>query len=101
VRWKREELCLFCFALALSFFSSPTLAAVKTTTGRSVDYEMAPADTVLMLKQKYQDSEGINVPQIRFLLGGKNLKDEDTLEAAGVVEGSVITMMPFLKGGRS
>lgn len=56
---------------------------VKTLTGRSIILDVDPLSTVLDLKAKIFDKEGVPVLEQRLIFSGKQLLDESTLSSCG------------------
>lgn len=52
---------------------------VKTLTGRIINFEIEPSDTIENLRVMIQEKEGVPVDQSRLLFSGKQLQDGRTL----------------------
>jgi len=53
---------------------------VKNIVGKTVKYKMDPTATVRKLKDKICSRDGIQVEQIRLVVAGKKLKDDQKLD---------------------
>lgn len=73
--------------------------SIKLLNGQVRVYELEPTDTVLKLKEMLVESEGIEIEQIRLILGGKPLVDNKTFEQQKVNEGSQIKFLLSMRGG--
>ena len=66
---------------------------VQNLAGAKLPLTIEANDTTLAVKQMLQEKEGIEIDQIRLIFGGKQLADENTLEAAGIKAGAQIHMV--------
>jgi hypothetical protein len=74
---------------------------VKTLTGKNVELYQLSTDTVLMLKSKLREREGIPEDQMRLVFAGKQMDDDSTLARLGIRTGAVIHLILRLRGGGS
>lgn len=56
---------------------------------------------IFQIKEQLQEKEGIDVKQIRLISGGKQLNDNETIEASKIEPGGTIHMVLSLRGGRA
>ena len=64
---------------------------VRTLTGRDITLEVEPSDSIMNMKAKFQDQEGIPPYQQRFVFGGRELlEDGHSLSDYKVSRGSVL-----------
>ncbi|CDJ53319.1 hypothetical protein, conserved [Eimeria brunetti] len=61
--------------------------------------DLNPSSTVRQLKQLLQQHEGLAPEQQRLIVGGRHMKDEDTLDAYNLDEKTVIHLVLRLRGG--
>jgi ubiquitin C len=73
---------------------------VKTLTGKTITIEVDPNDTILSVKTKIEEKEGIPPIRQRLLFVGKQLEDENTIEFYGIQRESTLHLVLRLEGGQ-
>ncbi|KAM7495727.1 hypothetical protein LguiB_030336 [Lonicera macranthoides] len=53
---------------------------VKTLTGKEIEIDIEPTDTVDRIKENVEEKEGIPLVQQRLIYAGKQLGDDKTIE---------------------
>ncbi|CAI9102348.1 OLC1v1000604C1 [Oldenlandia corymbosa var. corymbosa] len=72
---------------------------VKTLTGKEIEIDVEPADTVDRIKERVEEKEGIPPVQQRLIFAGKQLADDKTAKDYNIEGGSVIHLVLALRGG--
>ena len=71
---------------------------VKTLTGKEVELDVEVSDTIVRIKGRMEEKEGIPPVQQRLILVGSKC-DEKTAKDYNIEGGSVIHMVLALRGG--
>ena len=71
---------------------------VRTLAGKQIALNVEKTDTVESLKAKIEDKEGIKAKDQRFVFGGKNLQDGNTLGDYNVQENSTLNLVLHMQG---
>ena len=72
---------------------------VKTLTGKEVELDVEVTDTIVRIKERMEEKEGIPPNQQRLIFGGKQMHDDKTAKDYNIEGGSVIHMVLALRGG--
>ncbi|ORX48200.1 ubiquitin [Hesseltinella vesiculosa] len=72
---------------------------VKTLTGKEIEIDIEPNDTIARIKERVEEKEGIPPPQQRLIYGGKQMADEMTAKQYAIEGGSVLHLVLALRGG--
>lgn len=70
---------------------------LKTLVGKTVMVRLPPNSTVLDVKRKFQDQEGVPACSQRLIFGGNQLKDGQTLRDCNVDSGSTLHVVLGLR----
>ncbi|QLQ82382.1 hypothetical protein HG537_0H01440 [Torulaspora globosa] len=72
---------------------------VKTLTGKEIGVELKGEDPVYHIKELLEEKEGIPPSQQRLIFQGKQIDDQQTVEAAKLLDGMVLHLVLTLRGG--
>eukprot|EP01115_Flamella_aegyptia_P002654 TRINITY_DN136776_c0_g1_i1.p1 TRINITY_DN136776_c0_g1~~TRINITY_DN136776_c0_g1_i1.p1 ORF type:complete len:76 (+),score=22.25 TRINITY_DN136776_c0_g1_i1:56-283(+) len=71
---------------------------IKTLTGRPINLDCDPDDTIKRIKERVEEKEGIPPPQQRLIFGGKALADENTVSFYKITAGNTLHLVLALRG---
>ena len=72
---------------------------VKTLTGKEIEIDIEPTDTIERIKERVEEKEGIPPVQQRLIFAGKQMNDEKTAREYNIEGGSVLHLVLALRGG--
>ncbi|PWA71641.1 ubiquitin-NEDD8-like protein RUB2 [Artemisia annua] len=76
-----------------------TMIKVKTLTGKEIEIDIEPTDTIDRIKERVEEKEGIPPVQQRLIYAGKQLADDKTAKEYNIEGGSVLHLVLALRGG--
>ncbi|XP_075663072.1 ubiquitin-NEDD8-like protein RUB2 [Castanea sativa] len=76
-----------------------TMIKVKTLTGKEIEIDIEPTDTIDRIKERVEEKEGIPPVQQRLIYTGKQLGDDKTAKDYNIEGGSVLHLVLALRGG--
>ncbi|KAI1499188.1 hypothetical protein F5X99DRAFT_411355 [Biscogniauxia marginata] len=76
------------------------LSRVRTLTGKLIEFDVEPKDTIEDVKKRVEEKEGILPAQQRLIYSGKQMHDEVTLADGGVVPDATLHLVLTLRGGQ-
>ena len=77
----------------------PVEIFVKSLTGKTITLSCELTDTVLSIKEKFHNIEGVPVDEQRLIFGGKQMDNAETLESYGVQAEATLFVVLRLRGG--
>lgn len=73
---------------------------IKTLTGKEVDLNVEPSDTIRKIKEKVEEKEGIHPDQQRLIFNGKAMPDTKLVsDFKDLKGGSIVHLVLALRGG--
>lgn len=72
---------------------------VKTLTGKEIEIDIEPNDTIERIKERVEEKEGIPPIQQRLIFAGKQMNDEKEAKDYNIEGGSVLHLVLALRGG--
>ena len=66
---------------------------IKRMTGKTVTIDASGGDTILLIKEKFQDKEGLSPEQVCLIFGGHTLEDGKTLADYRIGKETTLTMI--------
>uniref|UniRef100_A0A3Q2X646 Ubiquitin-like n=1 Tax=Haplochromis burtoni TaxID=8153 RepID=A0A3Q2X646_HAPBU len=72
---------------------------MRTLQGSTFEVEVEDTDTVEILKLRINEKDGTPPDQQRIIYGGRELKDGHCLSDYNIQRGSIVNIIPRLRGG--
>lgn len=79
-------------------YINPNFIIYIRTSKKIVTLYCEPEDTILRIKEKFQDDEGLNVDDNRLIYAGRILEDTRTLSDYNIYDGSTLHSIRRLRG---
>eukprot|EP01130_Rhizamoeba_saxonica_P008362 TRINITY_DN337_c0_g1_i4.p1 TRINITY_DN337_c0_g1~~TRINITY_DN337_c0_g1_i4.p1 ORF type:complete len:152 (-),score=41.15 TRINITY_DN337_c0_g1_i4:53-508(-) len=71
---------------------------VKTLTGKTISIDVEPEDTVLRMKERVEEKEGIPPAQQRLIFGGRAMADDRTVADYNIEAEATLHLVLALRG---
>eukprot|EP00275_Glaucocystis_incrassata_P000589 EC119932.1.p1 GENE.EC119932.1~~EC119932.1.p1 ORF type:complete len:180 (+),score=24.30 EC119932.1:79-540(+) len=75
------------------------MVKVKALTGKEIEIDVDPTDTIERIKERVEEKEGIPPVQQRLIFGGKQMADDKCASDYKDEGGSVLHLVRALRGG--
>ncbi|KAL6776986.1 UBQ2 [Auxenochlorella protothecoides x Auxenochlorella symbiontica] len=72
---------------------------VKTLTGKEIEIDIEPNDSIARIKERVEEREGIPPVQQRLIFAGKQMNDDKLAKEYNIEGGSVLHLVLALRGG--
>ncbi|KAK9893747.1 hypothetical protein P389DRAFT_108029 [Cystobasidium minutum MCA 4210] len=72
---------------------------VKTLTGKEIELDIEPQDTIQRIKEHVEEKEGIPPAQQRLIFAGKQMSDDKTATDYALEGGATLHLVLALRGG--
>ncbi|KAF5391866.1 hypothetical protein D9757_001837 [Collybiopsis confluens] len=73
---------------------------VKTLTGKEIELDIDPDDTITKIKERVEEQSGVPPQQQRLIFSGRQMADEKTAKELTIAAGSVLHLVLALRGGQ-
>lgn len=74
------------------------LIKVRTLTGKELEFDIDPNDTIGRIKERVEEKEGIPPAQQRLIFGGRPIPDDKTAKDSRLEPGTVLHLVLSLRG---
>ncbi|CAD7702932.1 unnamed protein product [Ostreobium quekettii] len=85
-----DHLCNFQSSVRLR---GGMMIKVKTLTGKEIEIDIDPTDTIQRIKERLEEKEGIPPVQQRLIFGGRQLSDDKNAKDYNIEGGSVLHLV--------